>query len=137
MGFEAAVKGIEPRFRGMAAPGLPHTPWQLLEHLRIAQNDILDFCVAPSYVEMKWPDDYWPKAPGPESEAAWDRSVEAFRKDREACAELARDPKIDLTTSVPNGSGQTYLRELLLIADHNAYHIGQLILVRRALGIWG
>jgi DinB family protein len=136
-GFDAAVKGIEPRFRGAAAAGIPHTPWQILEHLRIAQRDILDFCVAPRYEEMKWPEDYWPSAPGPESGAVWDRSVAAFRADREALAALARNESIDLFARVPNGSGQTYLRELLVVADHNAYHIGQLVLVRRALGIWG
>jgi len=135
-GFDAAVKGVAARFRGAAAPGFPHTLWQLLEHLRVAQRDILDFCVAPKYEEMKWPDDYWPKATAPGSDADWDRSIAAFRKDRDELAALGRDPGVDLFARVPNGTGQTYLRELLLVADHNAYHIGQMVLVRKALGIW-
>lgn len=136
-GFDAAVDGIGTEFRGKTPPGMPHSPWQILEHLRLAQRDILDFCVAPRYEEMKWPEDYWPKAAAPDSSAAWDRSVAEFRADRESLAALARDPAIDLFARVPNGSGQTYLRELFVVADHNAYHVGQLVLVRRALGIWG
>jgi hypothetical protein len=136
-GFDAAVGGIAERYRGAVPPGMPHSPWQILEHLRLAQRDILDFCVAPKYEEMKWPEDYWPKAAAPDSEAAWEQSVAAFRADRERLAALAEDPAIDLFARVPNGTGQTYLRELLVVADHNAYHIGQLVLVRRALGIWG
>lgn len=136
-GFDAAVDGIPPRHRGTTPPGMPHSAWQILEHLRLAQRDILDFCVAPKYEEMKWPEDYWPKAAAPDSEAAWDRSIAAFRTDREALAAMARDSSIDLFARVPNGTGQTYLRELLVVADHNAYHVGQLVLVRRALGIWG
>lgn len=136
-GFDAAVQGIEPRYRGAVPPKHPHSPWQIAEHLRLAQRDILDFCAAPKYREMKWPGDYWPTAAAPESGAAWDRSLAGFRDDREKLAALAGDPSIDLLARVPNGTGQTYLRELLLVADHNAYHIGQLIVVRRALGIWG
>jgi len=136
-GFDAAVGGIAPRQRGAVPQGMPHSPWQLLEHLRIAQRDILEFCTAPKYQEMKWPEDYWPKSAAPESDAAWDRSVAAFHADLEALAALARDPSVDLFGRVPNGTGQTYLRELLVVADHNAYHIGQIVLVRRGLGIWG
>jgi uncharacterized damage-inducible protein DinB len=136
-GFDAAVDGIPPRDRGTTPPGMPHSAWQILEHLRLAQRDILDFCVAPTYEEMKWPEDYWPKAAAPDSEAAWDRSLAAFRADREALAAMALDASVDLFARVPNGTGQTYLRELLVVSDHNAYHVGQLVLVRRALGIWG
>lgn len=136
-GFDAAVDGIAPRYRGAVPPGMPHSPWQILEHLRLAQRDILEFCMAPKYVEMKWPEDYWPRETAPDSEAAWDRGVAAFRADREKLAALAGDPAIDLFATVPNGTGQTFLRELLVVADHNAYHVGQLVLVRRALGIWG
>lgn len=115
---------------------MAHSIWQIVEHLRIAQRDILDFCVAPEYREMKWPDDYWPRNPAPESDAAWDRGLAAFRGDRDSLAALAMNPAIDLLAKVPNGTGQTYLRELLLVADHNAYHIGQLVEARRVLGIW-
>ena len=135
-GFDAAVDGIPADLRGKQAPGLPYSPWQLLEHLRLAQHDILDFCVNAAYKEMKWPDDYWPKSPAPPSAAAWDESVAAYRRDRSALQRMAADTTLDLTAKIPHGSGQTYLRELLLIADRNAYHVGQLVAVRRLLGAW-
>jgi hypothetical protein len=135
--FDAAVEGIGPSHRGRTPPGLPHSPWQLLEHLRITQRDILDFCREPKYVERRWPEDYWPRETGPKSDALWDESVAAFRKDREALQAIALDPSVDLMGRLPNGDGQTYLRELILASDHSAYHVGQIVLVRRALGIWG
>ena len=135
--FDAAVEGVAPTHRGQAAAGSPHSLWQLLEHLRITQRDILDFCRAPKYEERRWPEDYWPRNAAPVNDAAWDESVAAFRKDREELQAVALDPDIDLLARVPNGDGQTYLRELILVADHNAYHVGQMVLVRRALGIWG
>ncbi|HEX6105854.1 MAG TPA: DinB family protein [Gemmatimonadales bacterium] len=135
--FEAAVEGLPPALRGRTPEGLPYSPWQLLEHLRLAQHDILDFCRNPDYREMRWPEDYWPAAAEPPSAAAWDESVAAFRRDREALQALARDQGTDPFAPIPHGDGQTYLRELLLVADHNAYHVGQLILVRRLLGAWG
>lgn len=134
-GFDAAVEGIPPALRRTAPAGLPHSPWQILEHLRIAQHDILDFTINPSYEEKTWPDDYWPAA-APPTDSAWDESVAAYRRDRDAVKALARDPEIDLAARIPHGSGQTYLREILLVADHAAYHVGQLVLVRRLLGIW-
>jgi DinB superfamily len=115
---------------------MPHSPWEILEHLRIAQEDILDFCRSPQYEDKKWPDQYWPPTPAPPDAAAWDASVAAFRRDRSAIAKLASDPKIDLAARIPHGTGQTYLREVLLILDHNAYHVGELVAVRRALGAW-
>jgi len=136
VGFDAVVAGIPPAQRGMQAAGLPYSPWQLLEHLRIAQADILDFCVNTDYREMAWPDDYWPASPAPPSDEAWDESVRRVREDRQALQRLAADPAIDLDAKIPHGTGQTYLRELLLVADHNAYHVGQLVLVRRLLGSW-
>ena len=136
VGFDAAVGGLMPPLRGVAPPGLPHSPWQLLEHLRRAQHDILDFCLNADYRELTWPDDYWPAAPEPPSERAWDESVEAFRADRTALQRLALDPTVDLDARIPHGTGQTYGREIVLAADHTAYHVGQLILVRRALGAW-
>jgi hypothetical protein len=135
-GFDSAVAGLDPSRRGVAPPGLPYSAWQLLEHLRLAQEDILEFCRDPAYRERKWPDDYWPASPEPPSEEAWDRSVADFRRDREELRRLGADPGLDLFARIPHGTGQTYLRELLLVADHNAYHVGQLVLVRRLLGAW-
>ena len=133
-GFDSAVKGIAEEFRGKQAGA--HSPWELVEHLRIAQHDILDFCRNKDYQEMEWPKDYWPASPAPSSTADWERSIEAFRKDRDGLRELALDKSVDLTARIPHGSGQTYLREIVLAADHTAYHVGQLILVRQMLGIW-
>jgi uncharacterized damage-inducible protein DinB len=135
-GFDKVVAGLPLDLRGKVPPGLPYSAWQLLEHLRITQEDILQFCIDPEYQERSWPDDYWPKAPAPPSSAAWDASVTGFRRDREALKRLALNTEIDLTAKVPAGTDQTYLRELLLVADHTAYHLGQLVVVRRALGAW-
>lgn len=134
-GFDAAVENLPAAQRGTQPPGLPYSPWQLVEHIRLAQHDILDFCVNPQYVEMKWPDDYWPGAAPPSSDA-WDESVAAYHRDRRALVTLVQDPRTDLFATIPHGSGQTYLREVLLTADHTAYHVGQLVIVRRLLGIW-
>jgi len=138
VGFDAAVGGIPDDKRGARARGFEHSPWQLLEHMRIAQKDILDFCVNARYVhELKWPDDYWPGQPAPPAAQAWDGSVAAFKADREALKQLAADQRIDLFGLVPTGKGpQTYLRAILLVTDHNAYHLGQLVAVRRAIGAW-
>jgi uncharacterized damage-inducible protein DinB len=137
VGFDKAVDGIPPESRGRRAPGLEHSPWQLLEHLRLAQEDILDFCVNPSYAHtMTWPDDYWPKDAAPPREQAWRESVAAYVRSRDALAQLAREVD-DLAARVPTGEAQqTYLRAVLLAVDHAAYHVGQLVLVRKALGIW-
>jgi uncharacterized damage-inducible protein DinB len=134
--FDGAVAGIPASLRGKSPPALPYSPWQLVEHLRITQRDILDFCRNPAYVEPHWPDDYWPASAAPESARAWGESIAAFGNDRRALQALAADTALDLTVRIPHGGGQTYLRELLLVVDHNAYHIGQLVAVRRALGIW-
>jgi len=135
-GFDAAVEGLPPELRGRRPEGIPHSPWELLEHLRITQHDILDFSRNPDYEEMRWPQDYWPPSPAPPDDEAWDRSIAAYRADRETMQALARDPSVDLFARIPHGSGQTYLREVLLTADHAAYHVGQLVLVRRLLGAW-
>ena len=137
VGFDKAVDGIPLDKRGARAPGLEHSPWQLLEHIRIAQDDILDFCVNAKYEHtMTWPDDYWPTDPAPPSQQAWTESIASYVRARKALKGLARDVE-DLTATVPTGKGnQTYLRAILLVADHTAYHVGQLIAVRRALGIW-
>ncbi|HEY9013736.1 MAG TPA: DinB family protein [Gemmatimonadales bacterium] len=134
--FDTAVANLPESMRGHQPEGLPYSPWQLVEHLRIAQHDILDFCVNPEYQAMKWPDEYWPRSRGPANGKAWEESIAQFRKDRQALQRLARDRSVDLEASIPHGKGQTYLRELLLAADHAAYHIGQLIAVRRLLGAW-
>lgn len=134
--FEQAVAGVPPALRGAVPAGLPHSPWQLLEHLRLAQRDILDFCRDPGYVEPTWPDDYWPAHAEPPTATAWDESVSAFRADREALRALVADPATDPFARIPHGQGQTYLREVLLVADHNAYHLGQLVAARRLLGCW-
>lgn len=133
--FDIAVENISPELRGVAPERLPYSPWHLLEHLRLCQLDILEFCTNPDYVELS-PEDYWPPSAAPPSEAAWGESITAFRRDREALKQLARNSAIDLYERIPHGTGQTYLRELLLVADHNAYHVGQLIAVRRCLGDW-
>ncbi len=135
-GFDAVVGGIPPKLQGVAPERLPYSPWQLLEHLRRTQRDILEFCRNPQYVELHWPDDYWPDAAAPPSAAAWDASAAEFRRDREALKQLAADPAVDLFRAIPHGSGQTVLREVLLVVDHNAYHLGQLVAVRRCLGAW-
>jgi DinB superfamily len=133
LSFDEAVKGFPIEFRGAKPKGAPHTPWQLLEHLRIAQWDILDFSRNPAYKEMKWPDDYWPKTEAPPDAAAWDHSVEQFRRDLKAMEELVSDASVDLTARIPHGTGQTVLREALLVVDHNSYHLGQLVFVRKML----
>jgi len=135
--FDRAVKGIPPRLRGVVPDRLEHSAWQLVEHLRLAQADILEFCVNPKYKEKKWPDDYWPRDARPKNTAAWTASIAAYRRDLKALQRLAADRAIDLFAAIPHGDGQTYLREILLVADHTAYHVGQIILVRRALDIWG
>jgi uncharacterized damage-inducible protein DinB len=136
VGFDKAVDGIPADKRGARAAGFEHSPWQLLEHMRLAQADILDFCVNKHYRHnLKWPDDYWP-SPAPSSDAAWTESIASFTTSRENVKALAREVE-DLTATVPTGKGnQTYLRAILLVADHTAYHVGQLVAVRRALGIW-
>jgi hypothetical protein len=134
--FDKAIARIPPNLRGKAPAGLPYSPWQLLEHLRLAQHDILEFCVNARYKEPKWPDEYWPQSAAPPSDRAWDESIQRYRADRTALQELAANRSIDLTSRIPHGQGQTYLRELVLAADHAAYHVGELVVVRRLLGIW-
>ena len=136
VGFDRAVKGIPARLRGKVPAGGEHSLWQLLEHLRIAQADILEFCRTAAYEEKKWPDDYWPASPAPRGASAWTGSIAGYRRDRKALQRLAANPTIDLLGAIPHGTGQTYLREILLAADHAAYHIGQMIAVRRQLGVW-
>jgi len=134
--FEAAIAGLPADLRGAKPTGLPHTPWRLLEHMRIAQWDILRFSIDPAHVSPEFPSGYWPDGDAPPDPGAWDRSVESFRADLREMKDLVADPQADLFTPIPHGEGQTILREALLVADHNSYHIGQMIAVRRLLGAW-
>ena len=134
--FNRAIEDLPVEARGASHPLVPHTPWRLLEHLRIAQWDILRFCIDKGHVSPEWPNGYWPEGDAPPDHGAWDRAVAAFRADLVAMVDLVSNPETDLFARLPHGDGQTVLREALLVADHNAYHIGQLIVVRRLLGVW-
>ena len=133
-----AVKHFPAEFRGRVPEGLPYSAWQLLEHLRIAQRDILDFCAPPAggYPHKAWPKDYWPATAEPPSAENWDQTLAALEADAKSFAALLTSPAADLYTPFPWGEGQNLLREALLIADHNSYHVGELVLLRRVLGIW-
>jgi uncharacterized damage-inducible protein DinB len=135
-GLERAVADLPAELRGVRPEGLPYSAWELLEHLRRTQRDILDFCRDPDYQEPESMAVYWPTGPEPRSADAWDESVRACLADREGLRALALDPSVDLFARVPVGSGQTFLRELVLVADHSAYHVGQLVALRRLLGAW-
>jgi hypothetical protein len=134
--FDAAVKDLPVAVRGIRPEGLPHSAWELLDHLRITLWDILEFSRDPKHVSPDWPKGYWPTSPAPPDDKAWDKSVATFQADSKAMIKLITDPSTDLFARIPHGDGQTILREALLVADHNAYHVGQLILVRSQLGAW-
>lgn len=134
--FEEIVADIPPKLLGQKPSGLAHSLWMLLEHLRIAQWDILEFSRNAKHVSPEWPGGYWPKTDAPPSPAAWNTSVKKFRRDLKTMQGLVKDPKTDLFARIPWGDGQTILREALLVADHNAYHLGQMLDVRRLLGAW-
>ncbi|MDQ2899319.1 MAG: DinB family protein [Acidobacteriota bacterium] len=134
--FEAVFSGVPSEARGRRAAGLPHTLWQLLEHLRIAQRDILEFSRNSAHVSPKWPEGYWPATDAPTEEGNWGRSIAAFKSDLEAMRRLVVDPSTELLARIPHGDGQTIFREALLLADHNAYHLGQVVSVRQALENW-
>jgi hypothetical protein len=135
-GFDDVVKGLPPKLRGQKRANLPHTAWMLLEHMRIAQWDILEFSRDPKHVSPDWPAGHWPKTEAPPSAAAWTQSLQRFRRDLKAMQKLVANPKTDLFARIPWGDGQTILREALLVADHNAYHLGQMVDLRRLLGAW-
>jgi uncharacterized damage-inducible protein DinB len=134
--FDDVIKDIPPKLRGQKPSGFPHSAWMLLEHMRIAQLDILEFSRNAKHSSPEWPTGYWPESEAPSNAAAWDASVKSFRVDLKAMQDLVADPKTDLFAKIPWGDGQTILREALLIADHNAYHLGQILDVRRLLGAW-
>ena len=135
--LENVTNGLPPNLRGKKPALFPHSAWQLLEHIRITQHDLLDFCQNPAYVEkLEWPRDYWPPTVEPPDDTAWDKSIAACGSDRDALARFTKETKLDLTDKIPRGSGQTYLRTVLLAVDHASYHIGQIVAVRRLLGAW-
>jgi DinB superfamily len=134
--FDEALAGLPPKRRGVKPADLPYSPWRLLEHMRIAQWDILEFSRNPKHVSPEFPSGYWPETDAPPDEKAWQNSVRQFRADLKAMQDLVEDPSTDLFAAISHGEGQTILREALLIADHNSYHIGQLVTVRRLLGSW-
>jgi len=134
--FDAVMADFPSRLRGVKPPGAPYTGWQLLEHMRIAQSDILEFSRDAKHKSPAWPEGYWPKSEAPPNAASWNNSQRSFRADLKAMAKLVADKKTDLFARIPHGSGQTILREALLIADHNSYHLGQIVLLRRLLGTW-
>jgi hypothetical protein len=134
--FDDIIKDMPENRRGIKPEGLPHTAWMLLEHLRIAQWDILEFSRNPNHKSPDWPTGYWPKNEAPHTLTAWNKSVQEFRRDLKTMQDLVADPKADLYARIPWGDGQTILREALLLADHNAYHLGQLVDLRRLLGAW-
>ncbi len=136
LNFDQAIADLPEVLRGAKAENVPHTPWRLLEHMRIAQWDILEFSRNPDHVSPDFPDGYWPEGDVPPDSDSWDMSVQAFRDDLQAMIDLVTDPDTDLYAQIPHGDGQTILREALLIADHNAYHLGQLVFLRRCLGAW-
>src|SRR5213593_1814069 len=131
--FDHVIKDFPAKLRGVKPEGAPHTAWQLLEHMRIAQRDILEFSRNPKYASPEWPGGYWPRTETPPNAATWSASIKAFNKDLNEMQALVTNPKTDLFARIPWGDGQTILREALLVADHNAYHLGQLVDVRRLL----
>jgi hypothetical protein len=134
--FDDVVASLPGALQGKTPKGAQHSPWQLLEHLRIAQWDILEFAINPEHKSPKWPEGYWPKVAEPPDDKAWNKSVQAFRSDMKRFTNLLADDSTDLFANIPHGDGQNILRQALLAADHNAHHLGQLILVRRLLGAW-
>ena len=134
--FDDVMTDWPAKLRGVKPKGAPHTAWQLLEHLRICQWDILEFSRRADHVSPEMPKGYWPSSEAPPDEEAWNASLAAFKADIGQMEKLVADPKTDLFARIPHGDGQTILREALMLADHNAYHLGQLVLLRRLLGAW-
>ena len=135
--FEHAVAELPAPLRNQGVPGSPYTIWQLVEHLRIAQADILEFCLNPAYVALDWPAAYWPDPAAPVNEADWQAALAAIEADQQQFIDLLHDPATDLFTPLAHGNGQNILREALLIGDHNSYHTGEIVLLRKLLGAWG
>jgi hypothetical protein len=134
--FDDVIEDLPPNLRGTKPDKFQHTAWMLLEHLRLAQWDILEFSRNSKHVSPEWPKGYWPETQSPPSDAAWSKSIQRFRRDLKYMQELVADPKTNLFAPIPWGDGQTVLREALLVADHNSYHLAQLVDLRRLLGAW-
>jgi uncharacterized damage-inducible protein DinB len=134
--LDHAVDGLSPELRGKRPPNYPHSAWELLDHIRRTQRDLLEFCANPKYHEPKWPDDYWAGSPEPPSEVAWTECLAAIRADAQALADFTVKNAATLTEKIPHGTGQTYLRTVLVAVDHTSYHAGQIVAVRRLLGAW-
>ena len=134
--LESAVRDLSPELRGKRADNFPHSVWELVEHIRLTQHDLLEFCCNPNYHEPKWPDGYWPSSPAPVSESAWAECLAGIRHDTEAFKRFTMEAGRDLTAKIPHGTGQTYLRTVLVAVDHTSYHVGQIVAVRRLLGAW-
>jgi hypothetical protein len=134
--WKVSFAGVPPKLRGVRPSGMPHSLWELLEHMRISQWDILEFSRDPKHVSPDWPEGYWPETPKSPKAKDWDHSLKAFASDLAAMQKLVACPQTDLFARIPHGTGQTILREALLIADHNAYHLGQVVSVRRLLRAW-
>lgn len=134
--YDTAVKNFPFEKTGTKPDGFDHSAWQILEHIRIAQGDIVEFTINADHVSPEWPEGYWPKNDAPETESQWQECIENFKKDLQVMINLVEDASTDLFSKIPHGTGQTVLREALLVADHNAYHLGQLVMLRKILGIW-
>jgi uncharacterized damage-inducible protein DinB len=134
--FDGAVAHLPRALRGLRPEALPHSPWELVEHIRITQRDLVAFMDEDAYEELEWPTGYWPASPEPPSEDAWDEAIAAVGRDRSRLAEIAAREGLELTAPIPRGTGQTYLRTILVAIDHTAYHVGQIVTVRRLLGAW-
>jgi uncharacterized damage-inducible protein DinB len=134
--FDSIMQGFPAELRGRSVSGVPYTAWQLLEHLRISQWDILEFSRSAKHISPEWPKGYWPSETSPRDEKAWEHSVQQFKRELKEMKELVEDEATDLYVRIPHGTGQTILREALVLADHNSYHLGQLVLLRRLLGAW-
>lgn len=134
--FEQATGGFPEELRGKKPDSVPYSAWQLLEHIRIAQWDIVEFSLGPDHTTPAWPEGFWPKDPAPLSSRAWEESIQHYKKDLNAMQELVADPETDLYARIPWGTGQTILREAMLVSDHTAYHLGQMVLLRKLLGVW-
>ena len=134
--LDHAIEGLPGDLRGTRPPNFPHSVWELLDHIRRTQRDLLEFMTNEKYEELKWPDDYWPKSPAPKDDAEWRRAVEDIHRDTKALKAFTTDDSRDLTQTIPHGSGQTYLRTVIVAIDHTSYHVGQIVAVRRVLGAW-
>src|ERR1700677_1063756 len=134
--WKSALANLPADKRGVRPAGLPHSAWELLDHARITQQDILDFCTNPKYKSLEWPAEYWPASPAPPNDSAWENAIRNFEKDTQAMGKLIENPATDLFAKIPHGTGQTILREAVLLADHSSYHLGQFVLVLRLLSSW-